>query len=124
MEKKKFMNGTEKGLKSEHATKSSFAPAGAATGFVELDDDALASVSGGLTLSRVSRVIGDSIDLYTWSGNRFRWRGCLTFACKGDAETARRALLDLERTDVSASDIIDALAKAGITALNGDSLSW
>ena len=124
MKKKKILNGTEIGSKTEPATKSSFAPAGAATGFVELDDDALASVSGGVTLDCAVRISRDSINLYTRSGDRLQCRASLTFACDSDTEAASRALHDLERTDVSASDIIDALANAGITALNGDSLTW
>ena len=47
MENKKFLNGTELGSKREPATKASSAPAGAATGVIELRNDALGAVSGG-----------------------------------------------------------------------------
>ena len=124
MKKKQFLNGTGLGSKIEPDTKSSSAPRSAATEVVELDDDSLASVSGGATLAWVFRGSSRLLDLYTRSGSDLRYRASLTFACAGDADAAERALVGLERSDVSASDIINTLANAGITALDGDSLTW
>ena len=48
MKDKKFLNGTEKGLRTEPATKESSVHSGAADGFVEVTDDILSAIAGGV----------------------------------------------------------------------------
>lgn len=117
MEKKKFMNGTEFGSKSEPATRSSSAPDGAATGGVELDDDSLASITGGRVVAAVFPSGGcDRTYVYLFSGPLHYCK--LAFSSESAARNAVSELTRLKGSDVSAGDILSALSDIGLTPTN------
>ena len=114
MEKKKFMNGTEFGSKSEHATKSSSAPDGAATGFVPLDDGEFATVTGGHMIHSAYIPYFNPCVCLELCGIVFP----LKFESYKDATVALRALSKFVHKRPTADSVLAALSSAGVTAKN------